>query len=148
MLDTPTPFKRRSTHIMSDPRTSRKSSRPTPDEWRELEVRILANLDIKAAYESMGVVFTGRQNGQRLMCRAVDRVEKGASDSAGVNVGDGEFRGRYYDFGGQKLSLSLWEFGAKFGKFTDWRACRRHFAKVASVPYPDEPDHAPAARPA
>ena len=137
---------------MADRSPSRNPSRPaarvrlTADEWRELNVRILNGIDVKSAAESMGARFTGRKTGDRLICHAVDRVEKGAHDSAAFNVGTGKFRGHYYDFGGAKLSMSLWDFGAKYGGFADWEACRRHFAGVARIPYPDTPEFVRPAR--
>lgn len=93
--------------------------------------RILAGLDIVAEYEALGVSFPSkrvRQNGI-IECFAAGRDE--TRPSAGVNV----TTGRYFDMGGSGESHSLWDFAAAYGngRFTDWRAARKHYADKAGV---------------
>ncbi len=110
-------------------------------EWKDAELSVLAKLDIAAVYRDLGVIFTrDTPTGKGwLACHAVGRADGTAS--AAVNVGETPMRGRYRDMGGDGLSLNLWEFAARFGKFPDWRAARKHYAdKVqASLPAGGEP---------
>lgn len=104
--------------------------------WRETEQRILAQLDIAAEYRALGVMFTrDTPTGKGwLACHAMGRKDDTAS--AAVNVGTGTVRGRYRDMGGEGLSLNLWECAARFGKWPDWRAARKHYAERAGVDLP------------
>lgn len=105
--------------------------------WRDAGQQILAALDIAAEYRALNVVFASDKptaNGW-LPCHAVDRADKTAS--AAVNVGEGPARGRYKDHGGCGLSCSFWEFAARFGKFADWRAARKHYAAKTDTPLPN-----------
>lgn len=106
------------------------------NEWKAVGQQVLDSLDVAAEYAALGVVFARDHvsgKGWRA-CHAVDR--KDATASAAVNVGDGPARGRYRDLGGVGLTLNLWEFAARFGKFTDWRAARKHYAEKAGVKMP------------
>jgi hypothetical protein len=110
------------------------------NEWKERDAETLAKLDIASEYRTLGVTFTRDTPTDKgwLACHAVDR--KDGTASAAVNVGIGPARGRYRDMGGEGLSLNLWEFAAKFGRFPDWRAARKHFAERAGVELPKTGD--------
>jgi hypothetical protein len=94
---------------------------------------IASRLDIRAEYETLGIeiVSDSPGHGGWLSCRAHDREDR--NPSAGVNVGDGPARGRYKEFTGDGRNLSLFDAAVAFGKFTDWRAARKHFADKAGV---------------
>ena len=89
--------------------------------------QILAALDIRAEYAALGV----RVNGQVpsadgwLPCHAIGREDR--NPSAAINLQTG----RYRDHGGEGDSLSLFDFAAKHGGFSDWRSARDHFAEKA-----------------
>lgn len=109
------------------------------DKWQQVSREILDRLDIRAAYQELGVEITGHEpnGGGWLECRAFGRVDN--SPSAGVNVGS-EYprRGRYKEFVGDGANLSLFEFAvlASPGRFTTWTAARDHFAEVTGVKLP------------
>lgn len=105
-------------------------------EWKECERQILAALDVRSEYEAMGVAFARDRTSASgwLACHAVDREDNNAS--AAVNVSEGPLRGRYRDMGGEGLSLSFWDFAARFGHYSDWREARRHFAGRTGVRMP------------
>jgi hypothetical protein len=106
---------------------------PQPFDWNAYTRDTLANTDIRAAYESWGVEFVKSTPNAKgwLDCWARDRPH-GDRPNAGVNVKDGYYK----DHGGSAERLSLWEFGAKYGGFRDWRACRDHFAEKAGLTPP------------
>jgi hypothetical protein len=106
------------------------------DAWQQAARDILDRLDIRAAYAELGVEITGQEpNGAGwLECRAYGRVD--SSPSAGINLGEHPARGRYKEFVGDGLNLSLFEFAAHAGRFPTWQEARNHFAGVAGVKLP------------
>jgi hypothetical protein len=108
-------------------------------QWHEVEAQILATLDIRQVYESLGVRFTGHPSARGWHpCHAIDRED--ANASAAVHVGPGPARGRYRDLGGAGDSYNLWEFAARYGGYGDWREARKYYAHQAAVTLPDGPD--------
>lgn len=106
-------------------------------EWTEIARRILDALDIEVTYRQMNCrVKDGASATEKgwLACYASGREDEHAS--AAINVGDGPARGRYRDMGGKGDSLSLWEYGARYGGYDDWKACRKALAAQAGVKLP------------
>jgi hypothetical protein len=100
-------------------------------------VQILENLDIQTEYAALGVQFVEGQEPNAfgwLSCRAVGRDD--LHPSAGVNIGMGPARGRYKDFGGDQVSLGLFDFAAKYGPCADWKAAREYYAVKSGVSKP------------
>ena len=92
------------------------------------EQDILTRLDIQAEYSAMGVAFASdrpRSSGM-IECFARSRDEKKPSAAVNTNTG------RYIDSASGE-NLSLWDFAARYGGFSDWRAARQHFADKAGV---------------
>jgi hypothetical protein len=110
-------------------------------DWRELDRRILAGLDIRAEYEALGARIVGRRESASgwLACRAFGREDR--NPSAAINVGDGPARGKYVDHGGGDLhnSYSLWDVAARYGNFLGWRDARDHYARKAGIDLPHPP---------
>jgi len=92
---------------------------------------IIAALDIPAEYAELGVrVAKDKPNATGwIVCHAVDRED--SDPSAAINTRTG----RYKDHGGDGLSLSLWDFAAQFGngRFADWQAARKYYAKKSKI---------------
>ncbi len=109
----------------------------TDERWHSFKTEVLARLDIRAEFERWAVEFTSDQPSESgwLSCWARDRAH-GNAPSAAVNVGHGEWRGQYVDRGGTGESLGMWEFAAKYGGYSDWRAARQALAEKAGVPLP------------
>lgn len=106
--------------------------------WHEANQKVLDALDIASVYAELGVrVAKGNQPNAKgwLSCHAHGREDKNAS--AAINVGDGETRGRYKDFGGGGESLSLWDFAAKV-KGWEWTKARDYYAQQAGVKLPSD----------
>jgi len=114
--------------------TATAKPKKSANKWREIERKILANLDILAEYQSFGVeTTTDKPNaGGWVSCWAADRPH-GNSPSAAINVGDSELRGRYSDRGGNNERLNFWEFAAKYGSHQSWREARKEFAKKTGL---------------
>jgi P4 family phage/plasmid primase-like protien len=106
--------------------------RPTKLAHDEANVAIIEALDVVAEYQSLGVTVTGAESRGDgwLECRAVERED--INPSAAINVRTG----RYKDLGGLGLSLSLWDFAARTGRFATWQEARKHYAAVAKVSLP------------
>lgn len=109
-------------------------------QWQEIEQTIIQQLDIKAEYEKLGLVFSSESPTAKgwLQCHARDRADN--NPSAAVNVGSTSLRGRYRDQGGNGESHSLFNFAAKYGHYRDWRAAREHYAKQLKVSLPKTKD--------
>lgn len=109
--------------------------------WQDVELETLQALDIRVEYQALGVNINGHDPNADgwITCHAVGREDR--TPSAAVNVQTG----RYRDLGGQGLSLSLWDFAATFGKFSNWREAREEYARKAGVKLPSG---RPAADPA
>ncbi len=90
---------------------------------------IIAGLDIMAEYAAMGVQFASEHPRSSGMIECFARGRDESRPSAAVNCNTG----KYIDKGGNNESLSMWDFGAKYGGFPDWKAARRHFAEKAGV---------------
>lgn len=97
--------------------------------WNTINEAILAKLDVRAEYQALGVKFTGA-GAEWLECHAVGRDD--ATPSAAVHV----HTGRYKDHGGEGISLSLWDFAAQYGGFSDFKEARKHYAEKAGVQLP------------
>lgn len=100
--------------------------------WREINERILASLDIQAVYEELGIRFAGQPgtNGWH-PCHARGREDR--NPSAQVNLQTG----RYRDFGDSVgKSVSLWDFAAS-SHGGDWQTARAHYAQQVGVELPD-----------
>lgn len=91
---------------------------------------IISRLDVLAEYRAWNVQFDREAPNSAgwVSCWAVDR-ERGDKPSAAVNVKSG----RYKDKGGKGESLSLFEFAAKYGGFTDKDAAFVHFRTKTGV---------------
>lgn len=108
------------------------------DRWQQAQRDILDRLDIRSTYIELGVDVTGAEpNGNGwIEARAYGRVDN--SPSAGVNVGtDHPGRGRYKEFTGDGLNLSLFDFAVHCGRFVDFSEARKHYAGVAGVKLPN-----------
>jgi hypothetical protein len=109
--------------------------------WQDASRKILDALDIRAEYAALGLDVTGREPDADgwLECRAFGREDR--NPSAGIIVGaEHPTRGRYKEFSGDARNLSLFEFAAvAAGKFLDWKAAKRHYAKQAGVKLPQAP---------
>lgn len=102
--------------------------------WNEARSAILAALDIVAEYERLGLKTRGKPTPKGWLAIDGDR-------SAGINVSDGPFRGRYKDFGGSHQTHSFFSYALKHGKFGgDWSAVMKHYGKQAGVKLPDSDD--------
>ena len=105
-------------------------STPTarPIDPADRDRQILAALDLRSEFISLGVVFASDIPNSKGYITCYARFREESSPSAGANV----FTGRYNDFGGEQLSF--WEFAAKAGNFADWRAAREHYAERLNIP--------------
>lgn len=105
--------------------------RQTAD-FADVDRRILAALDLRAEFTTLGVEIVDDQPGPKgyVACRAVGREDQ--TPSAGVNLQTG----RYKDFGGDGESLGFFDFCAKHGGYAEWRAAREHFSRKTGVPLP------------
>lgn len=114
--------------------------------YKDCEREILDRLDIANEYRGMGLAIAGnpRTSGWQ-PCHAIDRADKSAS--AAIFVASGDARGRYRDMGGSGLSLTFWEFAARFGGHGDWREARKYFAHRAGVKLPGSKSFASATTP-
>lgn len=92
------------------------------------EKEVLLSLDVKAEYSAMGVVFASERERSSGMIECYARGRDERKPSAAVNVNTG----RYIDSASGE-NLSLWDFAAKYGGYSDWRAARQHFADKAGV---------------
>lgn len=104
------------------------------NKWQELSTKILAALDIAAEYAGLGLRIPPNRNSTGagwLACHAMGREDR--SPSAAINVGQGPLRGRYVDRGGEGISLTLWDFAARFGPYKDWQDARKAFGKKAGM---------------
>jgi hypothetical protein len=105
-------------------------------DWYGVTRQILAALDIVSIYREMGLRIAGSPPSAKgwLACHSPERSD--SHPSAAICVGDSDARGRYRDLGGSGLSLSLFDFAARFGSFPSWRDARREFAKRAGIELP------------
>lgn len=118
---------------MADAKSSQK--------WADANRAILAALDIEAEYRRIGLRIDGPGRARAtgwMPCHAMGRED--ANASAEINVGDGDARGRYRDFGGGGESMSLFDFAAKYGSGFggDWKQARNHFARQTGVKLPKD----------
>lgn len=97
--------------------------------WDDINVDILAGLDIRAEFAALGVDVTGHEPNQDgwIPCRAAGRDDR--CPSACINIRTG----RYKDSGGEGLSLSLWDFAVQFGHYPSWQEARKAYAAKAGV---------------
>lgn len=105
------------------------------NDWQEVSRRILDALDIRAEYITLGVDVTGREPNTKgwLACRAYGREDR--NPSAEINVGNGPGRGRYRDFS-SGFACGFFDFAAKAGGHSDWKAARKHYAEKVGVELP------------
>jgi hypothetical protein len=101
-------------------------------DWDRINLEILQRLNIQEEYEALGVTFTASTPGPKgwLPCQAIGRDDRNPSAAACIS---GDALGRYRDLGGECLSLSLWDFAAKFGSYIDWKQARSHYADKVGV---------------
>jgi|AGTN01.1.fsa_nt_gi phage/plasmid primase, P4 family, C-terminal domain len=106
---------------------SRSRSRPGRP-GKDADAEIIAALDIRAEYQSLGVRIVAKMPTPSgwLSCRAVGRDD--AQPSAAINVQTGRYTDR-----GTGDNFSLWEFAAQHGHFASWREARDHFAGKAGI---------------
>lgn len=92
---------------------------------------IIARLDVRAEYAALGVQGLGAAPSAAgwIECLAYGRND--TSPSAGINVQTGRYKD--HSAGQQESNLSLWDFAARTGRFTDWKAAQRHYAEKAGV---------------
>ena len=96
----------------------------------DINKQIVAGLDVMAEYRALGVVFAKdrpRASG-KVECFAYGRDDRAPSAWVDVNTG------QYGDSAGSEKAISLWEFAARHGTFSDFRDARRHYAAKAGVP--------------
>jgi hypothetical protein len=100
--------------------------------------KVLADLDIRAEAEDLGVSFSASAPNSEgwLACHAVGRDDK--HPSAAINVGSGPLRGRYRDLGDSSgKSRSFFALAVMAGAFATWKDAVRHYAsKVTANPRP------------
>jgi hypothetical protein len=107
------------------------------EKWQKFQSQILEQLDIQNEYVALGVQFVpGAQPSAFgwLPCHAMGRDDEHAS--AAVNIGMGPSRGRYKDFGGDQVSLGLFDFAAKYGPCSSWKDAREFYSLKAGVAKP------------
>lgn len=102
--------------------------------WREAEAKALGTLNLRAEYAALGVRLCDGEPSRSgwLSCHAVGRED--STPSAAIHVATG----RYRDLGGDGLSLSLWEFAARFGggRWPTWKESRAYYLEKAGVKLP------------
>lgn len=106
--------------------------------WHDATRQILLALDITAEYVALGVkpankppTRSGWQD-----CHSAD-VDTDRDPSAGFNVADGPFLGRYKDFRSGR-SCKFFDFAASRGKFGgDWKQARNYYARKTGVELPN-----------
>lgn len=99
-------------------------------DFHELKAQVISALDIVSEYAELGVTFpaNAKENSKGwIACHAYGREDKRPSAAINTNTGV------YKDQGGDGLCLSLWDFAAHIGAFTDWRAAFGHYAKKAGL---------------
>lgn len=106
-------------------------------DWQTISETILTATDIAGEYASWGVDITASQASPSgwLSCRCHGKEDR--NPSAGINV-SGSFpeHGRYREHSGDCRSLSFFDAAAELGPFDNWKAARRHYAKLAGVSMP------------
>ena len=108
---------------------------PPQQDWESARRQILERLDISAEYTALGVRAAGSASSSGWVpVHAIDREDK--TPSAAINIGEGESRGRYRDFGGCCASLSIFDFAVTYGGLGDYREAVKHYAKKAGVELP------------
>jgi hypothetical protein len=97
--------------------------------WQEHKAQILASLDLRQEFETLGLDVTGREPGPDgwLECRAIDRDDN--TPSAAVNVTSGWYK----DLGGAGQSLSFWDLAVSLKRFPNWKTARDHYAAKAGL---------------
>ena len=98
---------------------------------QEISAEILGQLDIAAEYAALGVQASGNPRSSGMVsCYAYGREDR--RPSAWISTRSGH----YGDSGGKDTAAytcSLWDFAARVGRFSDWRAAREAYAEKAGV---------------
>lgn len=103
--------------------------------WQDANRQILLALDLRAEYSALGLNLKGRESGKGwIPCQSAD-VAEDREPSAGINVQDGPFLGRYKDFRSGR-SVGLFDFAARARFAGDWRAARNYYAQKTGVKLP------------
>lgn len=105
-------------------------------DWATVNCDVLAGMDLRESFSQLGVEILGHEPNAEgwIEARAVGRTDN--NPSASVNLATG----RYKDFGGEGLSLNIFDLAAKLGRFPDWKEARKFYAAAAGV-------HLPGGRP-
>ena len=99
---------------------------PKVDAWRQLREEILLNLDVRAAFESWGLKFTGKVSSSNWAeCRAFGREDK--SPSAAVNLTTGVYK----DFAGDRASI--FDFMVAHNIAPSWQEAQEELAKKCGL---------------
>lgn len=108
--------------------------------WQEARRQILLALDLATEYQALGVRIAGSHKKPSakgwIECHSVD-VDQDRAPSAGINVADGPFLGRYKDFRSGR-TCGLFDFAAAAGKFGgSWKEALKHYARQTAIKLPD-----------
>jgi hypothetical protein len=110
--------------------------------WQDAKREVLSALNLESEAVALGVEFTASKPTAKgwLVCRArfLDggRVDNNAS--AGINVSDGPFLGRYKDFGSGGKTINFFDFAVQCGRFTDYKTALKHYAQQTGVKLPSD----------
>ena len=110
--------------------------------WTEAKRDVLSALNIEAEARALGVEFTASKPTAKgwLVCRGrfLDggRVDNNAS--AGINVSEGPFIGRYKDFGSGGKTINFFDFAVQCGRYPDYKTALKHYAQQTGVKLPSD----------
>lgn len=109
--------------------------------WNQAKNDVLASLNLLEEFQSLGIKVHGQTPNAKgwISVHALGREQK--TPSAGINVGDGEMRGRYKDFSVGK-AIGFFDF-VSLAKGVDYRTALSFYAKKTGVKLPESEDDSP-----
>lgn len=102
--------------------------------WNTLHHEILEKTDVEAFYRELGLEIVGNHAGSNgwIACRAAGREDKHPSATICL---EGPAKGRYKDSATGE-SLNIFDYGVKYGSYSDWKATRKELAKRSGIGIP------------
>jgi hypothetical protein len=108
-------------------------------DFKAIDREIVAKTDVVAFYrDTLNFTIRGAGENENHWLSVLGKDAAGKDEkkpSAAINVGSGTARGRYRNLANGD-SFSIFEAGARFGRFSDFRATRAYLAEKAGVALP------------